>query len=476
MKDYPNEPLEKYHPLIGGPAGNNTPGGHRVSKPEGMPSKDEATHVVSTAKQLKDAVQVDNAVVYIDENGGDIDMTGYHGIWIGSNITIVGHFCNPDVPGRGPRIIQNDFSGNNDRRLFKSGHDSAPSLYGVSMRGPNTDLEYFNPDHTDSDYSDLYASGIHCYDDNGTFRAVGCEFYGWTVAGIELGARGYQTDAEIHRTSLHHNNMESLGYGVEQYNGHLWMDLCYFNQCRHGISGFGYDTESWETTRCLIGPDGWCGHALDMHELTAENNIAGHHIASRNCTFMITEDIAGYGQEGIAIRGVSETESEIWNNHFYHPEKPIPPGDHGEAYRQEEQDYRDNFENFNPHDNIFGPDKSEETLKTYGAPRDPHNIRENSQDLTVHGTGPYTQYEIWVDGDAWTKDLADPAERTTESKGITHLSGAVVAGRDRFGIAKNARILRMRVNGDVDVSLDGETVDIEPYIHADLYYLAEQMK
>jgi hypothetical protein len=357
------KPLQGYARNIGGSAGKGTHGGQAVKRPSGMPTKAEADYVVSTPDELVNAVTTDEAIVYIDKT---ITLKGPQNIELGDNVTLVGGFCDPTIPGRGP-VIEQDYY---HRKLFISNYQRPPTLWGISLRGPNSDLEYFDP--RDEEYSggdltpeDWYAGGIHCYDDKekGTFRAIGCEFWAWTVAGIELGAKDHQTDADVIRCTFHSNIMETLGYGIEQYNGHLWCDRSFYDRCRHGISGYGYTTESWELTESVIGPNDWAGHAMDMHD-RVEPNRGGHHISVRDCTFMITEDIAGYGQEGIAQRGVSVAGDEIWGCDFWHPTKPVPPGDQGDAYRQETPEQRDSFENFNPHDNAFGgPNKG------FGAPR-----------------------------------------------------------------------------------------------------------
>lgn len=163
--------------------------------------------------------------------------------------------------------------------------------------------------------------------------------------------------------------LEPLGYGIEQYNGHLWCDRSFYDRCRHGISGFGYPDESWELTESVIGPGPWAGHAMDMHDLGSNSdsgnpNRGGHHFHVRDCTFMSTQDISGADQEAIAQRGVSVAGDEIWGCDFWHSTRPTPPGGQGDAYRQETPEQRDSFENFYPHDNAFdGPNQG------YGAPR-----------------------------------------------------------------------------------------------------------
>lgn len=358
-------PLQGYARNICGSAGKGTHGGSAVQRPVDMPTKDDATDIVSTASGLISAVQNDNAVVYVEDS---ITLDTSETTSISENVTLVGGFCDPTIPGRGPVIKQEklenpDPDGDPQNAVFKSRAGNAPTLWGVSMRGPN--VEYFDP-------SDPYAhsnAGIWSMNSEGTFEAIGCEFWGWTFAGIALGSASVETSAEVIRCSFHHNLMEGLGYGIEQYNGHLWCDRSFFDACRHGITSYGHPEASWELTESVVGPNDWAGHAMDMHDY-ADNNRGGHHFHVRDCTFKITKGIPGTtgsrteGQEGIAQRGVSVAGDEIWGCDFWHSSRPVEPGDQGDAFRQETPRQRDSWENFDPHDNAFGgPNEG------FGAPR-----------------------------------------------------------------------------------------------------------
>lgn len=353
-------PLNGYHRTIGGSAGMGTHGGRSIKRPKDMPARDDC-EVVHSPADFARAVQRDGNSVYI---GGDIDLSDYvdaNGtIQLGSDVTIVGGYCDPKIPGRGSELICET----NGHRVLQSGYQSAPTLYGVSFRGPR--LDYFDPDHTASGFSDKQSTGLFCHDTDGTLELIGCELRGWTMAGLEVGARNRETHAIIRRSSFHHCSMEHLGYGIEQYNGRLTMDRCFFDACRHGMSSFGYPTCSWALTNSIVGPNDWAGHALDMHSLannlSGGDNTAGGDIRIKRCTLMITEDIASYGQEAFALRGVPAGEARIEQTQFFHSERPTEPNVQGNAYRQE----NDRWQNFYISDCVFGPDQN---VATVGAPR-----------------------------------------------------------------------------------------------------------
>lgn len=360
-----------FDPSIGGSAGTNTHGG-AIDKPNGMPDRDEWTHTVSTPEGLIDGVTTEDAIVgYTD----DIDLTGYHDITWASNVTLVGGFCDPTIDGRGP-VISTDYY----QQLFVSCYQQAPTLYGVSFRGPNTN--YFDPrtnERTNNgtlDPSAWNSAALHCYDDEGQFEVIGCEFWGWTLAGLCIGAKNHLTSADIHRCSFHHNQMETLGYGIEHYNGEMSITKCFFDACRHGVSSFGYPTGSYAIAYCVFGPNEWRGHLQDMHGLA--NNLDGYHgsvaggyMNSYRNTYLGWYDAGnrrhpdGYKQEAIAIRGIPDQQSYVDQCHFPNHETVTEndyPNVQGQAIRQETDEWR----NFDLRDNKFGDGAFGEG--PYGAP------------------------------------------------------------------------------------------------------------
>lgn len=448
-----------------------------------MPTRDDADHVVTTKNGLLNAVTKDNATVYIAD---DIDVSGAKNVRLGDNVTLVGGFCDPNVTsngGRGPVIRQKHY----ERHLFISKWGKAPTLWGVSLRGPNT--SYFDPrdrvksSDWDSDSADdWYASGLWCYDES-ELEVYGCEFFGWTLAGLEIGSRGHKTPATIERSSFHHCIMETLGYGIEHYNGDVWVDRCFFDACRHGFSGFGYPGETVDITNCVIGPaddtEGWCGHALDMHKL--EDNLhngdwtAGGHFRIRNCTSMCTWDLNGYDQEGFAIRGTSEEPSWEDKNHWFQKKKPKAPGKQGDAYRQEVQDRSEGWQNFEPRDSVYGEMTPANVSSEYGAPRASERAGEDDEDeqtddpseqpatdtmqLTVHGKGIAGRYWIVVKGSAEaTGNIEDNDQIKDIGNDRVELTGGIVGAADTYELSDGAIPERAGFGAPCRISLDGEDI------------------
>jgi hypothetical protein len=456
------KPLSGFAADIGGSAGQGTHGSDDVQRPAKMPTRAEADSVVSTKNELLDAITTDDATVYIDD---DIDVTGVEGQEIADNITLVGGFCDPSIDGRGPVIHSDEPS----KYVFTSSYGEAPTLWGVSFKGPET--AYKDPDHTADDFSETFASALFCYDDD-TLRVYGCEFFGWTLAGLLCGAKDHTTTAQIDRCSFHHCQMEHLGYGIEHYNGFLSVNNCFFDKCRHGISSFGYPQGGYAIANSVIGPGPWCGHALDMHSLA--NNLdngdrtAGEFVRVHRCTLMSTWDRGGYDQEAISIRGEPVKTSYADKCHFHHPNEPEPTGENGDAYRQETgwSDTPNEWLNFEPRDNVFG----ESVRAGYGAPRAQQDDTEPQPDpqpeptmdtLFIHGHGSEVSYEITIKGSAKVGKRSDQNELVEQnSDGTTTLSGSVVGYNDSFEISPDATLLRASVDGPMSIMRNGQKVDL----------------
>lgn len=341
------DPLSDAAYVTGGSAGDGTHGGHDVSRPSDMPTRAESNYQVSSASGLRSALDSAGSgdVIYID---GDIPIDSFDNYLLPGGVTLVGGFCDPNIPGRGPVLHSSSYN----RRHFEAQGDL--TLWGISMEGPRED--YFDPREESGDKTDYYTAGIFARGD--TFDATGCEWRGWTIAGLELGADGYQTQATIDRCTFVNNPMETYGYGIEQYDGHMDIGRCYFNYNRHSISGYGYNTESYYLYDSMHGPDA-ISHAFDMHGLrqnddSYDGDTAGKYVHIENVTFPTTSDSRpGYSgdQEMCAIRGVSTETTWIRDCHTYHDSAPTGSGGEGSAWRQETVD---SFTNFTFSSNNFG--------------------------------------------------------------------------------------------------------------------------
>lgn len=491
--------LRWFHPLIGGSAGaGGTQGGNEVQRPDGMPTRSECDYVVETRKDLRKRVRKDNVTIYIDDSAViNIGPWPDSGVTMGDNVTLVSGYCDPDVDGRGGIIYQPNYN----RKSFVSNYGTPPTLYGLSVVGPMASYIveggdypavediHIDPEDTEHDTEYYAASGFHVYDpkDGGVFKVWGCEFAGWPLAGLELGARNYETEVHIRRSTGHNCLLEGFGYWVEQYNGHLWMDKCFGDRCRHVVAGYGHTTESWEVTESVFGPGPHASHVLDMHDYGG-NNRGGHHIAVRAVTFVGDsegiKDVSGrLRQETIAQRGVSVEQSNFWNIEFPHDTVPDEPGDNGDAYRQETSDQRDEYDNFAVQAGTCKYGLSLERKGSAGAPRHPARTDSNgnwklatfeqkepvtpmSDDrvIRVQGHGPKAYYTFTVTGKAAVAQASEAAEWTKEVSPdpvTTQIGGYVLGGADTFVIADDATIKKGIHTGPVSITDDSEPVDMQ---------------
>lgn len=360
-------PLENADYRVGGSAGTGTHGGNNVERPAAMPTRAEADYIVATGNDLESAINSASAgaIIYIDD---DCDISGFSDVSLPRNCKLVAGHCDPNRTengGLGPRLINHDTRPYNRRHLIASG---PVELWGVVFAGPRSrfgslEQRYFDPRDYNVPESDFYVSALWCYPDQNDGEALiyGCRFDGWNVAGLEAGERTTPSNVRVERSTFVNNCMETLGYGVEQWNGHLDMDLCYFDFNRHSISGYGYDTESWVVRNSMHGPNA-ISHAFDMHGLRQNEpdfsgNLAGKFCKMENVTIPFTEEHIrnpGSGQEGFRIRGVSDQTTTIDNCHFYHPSAPDPPGQSGDAFWQTYPGQPNSFVNLTYSNNQYG--------------------------------------------------------------------------------------------------------------------------
>lgn len=319
--------------------------------------RSDANYVVGTKTELLDALGAATSgdVVYVEDDV-KIDLSETSNIGVRAGVTLAsGRGQNGSMGGM---LYTNVYPNN----LFKVYGDNV-RFTGLRIRGARWD--YFKTGNYDYYGSrGVWLLGDDCEIDN-------CQLYGWSHAAVTIGARSYTNSAHIHHSSIHHNRMEGLGYGVDIVNGHSLIEHCYFDHNRHSIDGFGYATNGYEARYNLVGLNPG-SHAFDMHCLQENGgggNRAGGTIKIHHNTFEFTEDYHGRPQEAIAIRGVPKDGAYFEKNWFAHPERPdgTSVSDHGQAYRQENLD-TDGWKNIWSAGNRFGEDT--EPPSDVGCPRD----------------------------------------------------------------------------------------------------------
>lgn len=298
------------------------------SPPPDPPTRSDADRVVAGRDAFVDAVRsadVD-ATIWIPGDA-TIDMSGWADLDPPAGLTIASNRA-PSEGRPGGRIHVRD---TDHKYLFKT-RANRLRLTGLRLEGPHTEwMKQYRPDK------------IRAF---GHFMGEACRFdnnevYGWPFCGFALGARNVAPGHEIDYNHFHDNLMEGLGYGVELYNGFHQIHHNYFDRCRHAIAGFGYRENGFRARFNVVGPEP-LSHAFDMHALeesvSGGGDVAGSTIRVVSNLFEFTSDLAGRGQEAVAIRGIPENECYIAGNHFSHPGPPDAPGSHGDAFRQQRVD------------------------------------------------------------------------------------------------------------------------------------------
>jgi hypothetical protein len=307
--------MQRVNPLVGGGDGYD-------------PHLEQADTIVDSRSDLLSALDgaTPGTVVYV-ANDAEIDLTGESSISLGTDVTL--------ASGRGQDGSNGGllYTDSYPRWLFRS-RATGVRVTGVRLRGPRTD--YFDPREECDEEEDAHSCGLHLFGD--TAEIENCELFGWPHAAIAFGARGYSTVGHAHHNAIHHNRMETLGYGIELYDGCSRIEHTYFDANRHAVTGFGYATNGYEARYNLIGHDP-VSHAFDMHRLSENINtddplLAGKSVSIYHNTVAYTEDILGRSQEAVDIRGVTAEQSVIDRNWFTHANPPATVSDRGEAIRQ----------------------------------------------------------------------------------------------------------------------------------------------
>lgn len=293
-------------------------------------SQSDADSVVTTATDFVSAVENAgaNEIVFVP---GDtiIDLTGETNIATSSNGVVIA--SDRGINGsQGALIHSDDYSTDHPYALIKS-YDDEIRVTGFRIQGPTT--SYISSYDDTREAGGIWLLGSNTEIDN-------CEIYGWPGMALKLAAGGYSSSSGvIHHNDIHHCWMDGLGYGAEIYDGHYEFYHNYIDATRHPITGFGSDTCSYAAYYNVIGPE-IHGHGMDMHAWEQNGgpsgDTAGESVDIQYNTFMFTEEVTGYPQEAVKIRGVPVQQSYIKNNWFRHPTSPTPPGSDGEAVLQEQ--------------------------------------------------------------------------------------------------------------------------------------------
>lgn len=451
-----------FHRRLGGSAGKHTHGGD-YARPAGMPTRKQCDYEPTTPGKLLDVIDVDGAKIYIDRT---LDLTGEDDITIGDGTTLVGGFCDPSIPGRGPVLKTDHYC----RRLFKT--RDPVHMYGISLRGPN--VNYFDPreraksnDWDTDDPDDWLSAGVFTYptkkEDASTF--IGCEFFGWTVAGVEVGSKENETSAIFRRCSGHNCPMETYGYAIEHYNGEMIIEDCFFDVCRHAVSSFGYPTAGYTIRNSVLGPGPWYGHGIDVHALKenidTDSDVAGWYMHAINNTIMSWWDGGGFPQEGIAVRNIPRKKSRIEKNHFpLHKRLPDPTGGNGDAYRQGISGKK--WKNVAPKDNLVG----KEHKAGYGAPRAPAatTLTKPVQHLRVQGHSIPGWYELHVRGRVKSGRGIEQNDTIRNADGgkDTVIRGRIVGAADDYLLDRDAQLTSAHFEAPCTVTIDNEPVEELP--------------
>jgi hypothetical protein len=278
---------------------SNEPSLRFVSHEDRITSTD-ATHVVRSETDLRSALAIENSTVWLPEDV-ELLIDGSTPIPIASNVTLA---SNRGVKGGRGALIETTMY---HPTVFRS-RESGIRVTGLRVKGPET--TYFDPRTKPRQESAYYSRGFELFGDE--IEIDHCELFGWTSAAVSLGARNEQTRSRVHHNTIHHNQMQTLGYGIDLRNGTHRIEWNYFDWNRHSVAGFGHRQNGYEARFNVVGSHA-VRHAFDMHGLrenitSYSGPLAGKYIRVHHNVFALTDAAA------VVLRGASAQQSWVTDN------------------------------------------------------------------------------------------------------------------------------------------------------------------
>lgn len=263
----------------------------------------DATHVVETVSDLREALSTPEATVWLP--GGTelrLDDSVSMPISIAANVTLASDW---GTEGVGARISVPT----NEPTVFRS-TEPGIRVSGLRIVGPET--AYFDPRSKPQPASAYYARAFELTGD--AIEIDHCELSGWTHAAVSLGTGDSPTGSHVHHNAIHHNQMDTLGYGLDLRNGTHLIEWNYFDHNRHSVAAFGHRENGYEARFNVVGPHA-VRHAFDMHRLSEnledrDGSLAGKYVRVHHTVFETTDAAA------VVLRGESTDDSWARNNWF----------------------------------------------------------------------------------------------------------------------------------------------------------------
>lgn len=263
----------------------------------------DATHVVESVSDLRGALSTPDATVWLPgETELRLDGSVSVPIPIAANVTLA---SNRGIDGSGAQITVPV----TEPTVFQS---AAPGIRVTGLRivGPKT--AYFDPRSKPQPASSYYARAFELTGDD--IEIDHCELAGWTHTAVSLGAREAPTGSHIHHNAIHHNQMDTLGYGLDLRNGTHLIEWNYFDHNRHSVAAFGHRQNGYEARYNVVGPHA-VRHAFDMHRRSENIEeqtglLAGTYLRVHHTVVETTNAAA------VVLRGESTDSSWVRNNWF----------------------------------------------------------------------------------------------------------------------------------------------------------------
>lgn len=259
--------------------------------------------------------------------GTEIDVTGISRVDVGSGgMTLASDRGVDGSPGG--LIYSNDDSTASVSGFINTSKNNC-RVTGLRWRG-NDPSGVFEPDGNIHSHA---TEAIHLGSGANNWEFDNNEMWGWRGQALNL----WGDQHHVHNNRFHHNQMRSLGYGMELQEGFHYVTCNIFYKNRHAIAGTGRPGNGYVARHNIFGTtNNQYGHAIDMHGYPSGGDPAGETIIIENNTVMRRYSGSdGYKKdEQVHIRGPPTDTCVVRNNWFRHPNRPSGVGGLYQAWWQ----------------------------------------------------------------------------------------------------------------------------------------------
>jgi hypothetical protein len=300
------------------------------------------TAVVGSKEQLKSALDAaaGDDVIFVSSDAV-IDLSGEDAITIPDGVTVASDRGQGGATGATIR----KYSGSGYSMLTVGGNNVR--VTGLVLEGPNPAPETLN----------YLVMGVLNYDGYSGMVVDNNEIWGWSYAGVFTNGAPTSGRPFVHHNSIHNNQGDGYGYGVNINGGDALVEANIFDYNRHSVTGGGLVGEKYEFRYNIhLGHGSVVGGVhVDVHE---NERYSSDHVACAGTSYLIHHNTVNQGsgtaqQAFVHIRDVPQEGASIYNNLINTNWGSGTNNDGAQSVIYQSCDYSDHFGGVNATNNMW---------------------------------------------------------------------------------------------------------------------------